>query len=57
VPLLTVSRQLGHSSIAVTADIYGHLAPDATRQAADAWEAILTEHSRNPRATDATDPT
>jgi hypothetical protein len=56
VPLLVVSRQLGHSSIAITADTYGHLAPDATREAATAWEAILTEHSRNPRATAATDP-
>jgi len=56
VPLLTVSRQLGHGSIAITADTYGHLAPDATREAAMAWEAILTEHSRNPRATDAPEP-
>jgi integrase len=51
VPLLVVSRQLGHASIAITADVYGHLVPDATRQAADAWEAILTEHSRNSGAT------
>jgi integrase len=56
VPLLVVSRQLGHASIAITADTYGHLAPDATREAATAWEAILTEHSRNPRATSSTDP-
>ncbi|MFI5338446.1 MAG: tyrosine-type recombinase/integrase [Candidatus Methylomirabilales bacterium] len=56
VPLLVVSRQLGHSTIAITADTYGHLAPDATREAATAWEAILTEHSRNPRATPVTDP-
>ena len=51
VPLVVVSRQLGHASIAITADVYGHLAPDAGRQAADAMEAILTEHGRNPRAT------
>lgn len=51
VPLLVVSRQLGHASIAITADIYGHLAPDATREAAEAWEAILTAPGRNPRAT------
>jgi integrase len=51
VPLVVVSRQLGHASIAITADIYGHLAPDAGRQAADAMEAILREHGRNPRAT------
>lgn len=53
VPLLTVSRQLGHASIAVTADVYGHLAPDATREAAAAWEAILTAPTRNARATPA----
>jgi len=57
VPLLIVSRQIGHSSVAITDRVYGHLAPDATKQAADAWEAILTEHSRNPRATGATEPT
>ncbi len=51
VPLLVVSRQLGHASIAITADIYGHLAPDVTQEAATAWEAIFTEHSRNPGAT------
>jgi integrase len=50
VPLLVVSRQLGHASIAITADIYGHLVPNATREAATAWEAILTAPSRNPRA-------
>ena len=53
VPLMVVSRQLGHASIAITADTYGHLAPDATREAAEAWEAILGEHGRNPRATPA----
>lgn len=51
VPLLVVSRHLGHGSVAITADVYGHLAPDATRQAADAWEAILTAPGRNPGAT------
>ena len=56
VPLLTVSRQLGHASIAVTADVYGHLAPEAGREAAAAWEAILTAPGRNPGATAATKP-
>ncbi|HWU37294.1 MAG TPA: hypothetical protein VN203_06545, partial [Candidatus Acidoferrum sp.] len=56
VPLLTVSRQLGHGSIAITADVYGHLAPEATREAATTWDAILTEHFRNPRATTTVDP-
>ncbi len=51
VDLLVVSRQLGHASIAVTADIYSHLLPNATRAAADAFEAILTMPSRNLGAT------
>ncbi len=51
VPLLVVSRQLGHASIAITADVYGHLTPGATRAAADAFQAILTAPGRNPRAT------
>ncbi len=55
VPLLTVSRQLGHDSIATTANTYGHLGDQATREAAAAWEAILTTPGRNPRATDAAD--
>jgi integrase len=55
VPLLIVSRQLGHGSVAITDAVYGHLAPEATREAATAWEAILTAPGRNPRATPATD--
>lgn len=31
---VVVSRNLGHSSIAITADIYGHLTDDAARLAA-----------------------
>lgn len=54
VPLLTVSRQVGHSSVAITDVVYGHLAPDATRAVALAWEDILTAPGRNPRATSAT---
>ncbi len=32
------------------------VSPDATRQAADAWEAILTEPGRNLGATHSEDP-
>ncbi|HSB68728.1 MAG TPA: site-specific integrase, partial [Candidatus Methylomirabilis sp.] len=42
VPLLTVSRQLGHASIAVTADVYTHAVPGGNRAAADVMESILT---------------
>ena len=34
VPMHVVSRNLGHSSIMITADIYGHLTDDAARSAA-----------------------
>ncbi len=33
VPLKVVSEILGHSSIAITGDIYGHVAPDVSREA------------------------
>ncbi len=58
VPLLVVSRQLGHASIAITADVYGHLAPEATREAARVWDAIIAPvcSGRNPDATIAQDP-
>ena len=33
VPLNVVSEILGHSSIAITGDVYGHVAPDVSREA------------------------
>jgi integrase len=57
VPLLTVSRQLGHASITTTANTYTHLAPDAAQEAADAWESILNAPKRNPGATSAPEST
>ena len=47
-PLLTVSRQLGHSGISTTADTYGHDGPGSNRAAADAMEAILTDNYAQP---------
>lgn len=41
VPLKIVSETLGHSSIRVTADVYGHLFDDAGAIAADAMAATL----------------
>ena len=41
VPLKTVSDMLGHSSIRVTADTYGHLLDDARAEAATAMESAL----------------
>ena len=42
VPLHTVSRLLGHSQIAITADTYGHLVPDAAGEAAARMGVLLT---------------
>lgn len=42
-PLKTVSEMLGHSSITVTADVYGHLAFDAKRTAATTLARILAD--------------
>jgi integrase len=41
VPLKTVSETLGHSSIAITADTYGHLLPPARAEAAAAFDNLL----------------
>jgi integrase len=41
VPLKTISEMLGHSSIRVTADVYGHLFDDARAEVATAMEAAL----------------
>jgi integrase len=43
-----VKEQLGHSSIQVTVDIYGHLIPGANRAAVDRLDA---QPARNPDAT------
>ena len=48
VPLLTVSRQLGHARISTTADIYGHLGPQSNRVAAEAMEAVLNGNGTQP---------
>ena len=41
VPVLTVSRRLGHSTASMTLDVYAHLLPDADAAAAKAIEALL----------------
>ncbi len=42
-PLKYVSEQLGHSSIMMTADTYGHLIPGANRQAVDRLDDLPKE--------------
>jgi integrase len=39
-PLTYVKEQMGHSSIQVTVDVYGHLVPSANRAAVDKLDAI-----------------
>ena len=41
VPLKVVSETLGHSSIAVTGDVYAHVAPELRKDAADALDRAL----------------
>jgi Phage integrase family len=47
VPIELVSKVLGHSSIAITANTYSHLLPGVARQAAEAAAALVP---RTPRA-------
>lgn len=41
VPLWQVSKILRHAGIAITSDTYGHLYPETSRAAADAYGALL----------------
>jgi site-specific recombinase XerD len=41
VPLKVVSEILGHSSIAITGDVYDHVAPDVSCQALDVLSDVL----------------
>lgn len=41
VPVKVVQEVLGHSLLSTTADIYGHLFPEAFEEAADAMERAL----------------
>jgi integrase len=43
--LVVIQRRLGHHSISVTADTYGHLSPDIQRAAAEAANLVLNEVS------------
>ena len=46
IPLHVVSEILGHASIAITKDAYGHLVEGEKRGAADAMSAALGDHPR-----------
>jgi integrase len=45
VPLKVVSETLGHSNIAITADVYAHVTPELRREAADAMDRALAGES------------
>jgi integrase len=42
VPLQLVSKILGHASVQITADLYNYIPPEATREAAEALERVLS---------------
>lgn len=42
VPLKVVSEILGHASIAITGDVYGHVSPDVSREAVQALSEALS---------------
>ena len=52
--LAYVRDQLGHASIQLTVDIYGHLVPGANRQAVDKLDNAPEVTTRNPAATEDT---
>lgn len=41
VPLVDVSRHVGHSSVAITGDIYGHVSTDSARKTAAALSRLM----------------
>jgi integrase len=53
VPPGYVSKQLGHSSIKVTVDLYGHLIQGADRQHVEALTEAIEDAGREPNATPA----
>jgi integrase len=44
--LTYVKEQMGHSSINVTVDIYGHLVPGGNRQAVDKLDDVAPAETR-----------
>jgi len=51
--LAYVKEQLGHGSIQITVDTYGHLVPGGNRQAVDKLDGLENTTIRNPDATTA----
>ena len=53
VPVVYVSKQLGHSSIAVTVDLYGHFVPGADRHHVEGLADAIQMAETLPAATPA----
>src|ERR1019366_2265261 len=49
VPLEVVPEQMGHASIRVTKDVYGHLMPKSRARAAEAMRSVLFDEDQSPR--------
>jgi integrase len=45
VPVTVVSRRLGHSSVTMTLEVYGHVLPAADADAAERLDALLSDQS------------
>jgi integrase len=48
-PMTYVKDQLGHSSIKITVDVYGHLMPGSNKLALDRLEDLQTRRNQAPR--------
>ena len=55
VPLEVVAEQLGHASIRVTKDVYGHLMPRSRARAAEAMRTMLFDDATS-ESSDSSDP-
>jgi hypothetical protein len=53
VPIAYISRQLGHSSIQVTVDLYGHFIPGADRHHVEGLAEAIEEAATGQNATPA----
>lgn len=49
VDIAVISKRLGHATIGVTSDIYGHLLGEANKNAADAAAAVVPRKARKLR--------
>jgi integrase len=49
VPIEVVSEILGRSSVAITGDVHGHVAPDVSRGAVPTLDAVLGRWERRDR--------